>query len=304
MIFSEMYSVYYNTVAKILTEAVQGVLDEERLTSIINKNAFSESVLYILPSLKNGNWQLLTPELSTPITHTPTMPLTLLQKRWLKAVLLDKRVRLFDLNINGLENVEPLFTEDDYIVFDKYLDGDDYEDESYINCFKIIVNAIRTNKPLSIVALNRQERTVKKNVRPHHLEYSAKDDKFRLITGSDTYGGIINLGRIISCKEYNGGRIYEKPKRNTSKSVTLLITNHRNTLNRVMMHFAHFKKTAERIDDLHYKVTIDYDTQDENELAIRVLSFGPFVKAEKPQDFVKLIKERLIKQYTLEKAEE
>lgn len=304
MIFSEMYSVYYNTVAKILTEAVQGVLDEERLTNIINKNAFSESVLQILPSLKNGNWQLLTPGLSTPITHTPTMPLTLLQKRWLKAVLLDKRVRLFDLNIKGLENVEPLFTEDDYIVFDKYLDGDDYEDERYINCFKIIVNAIRTNKPLSIVALNRQDRTVKKNVRPHNLEYSAKDDKFRLITGSDTYGGIINLGRIISCKEYNGGRIYEKPKRNTSKSVTLIITNHRNTLNRVMMHFAHFKKTAERIDDLHYKVTIDYDTQDENELVIRVLSFGPFVKAEEPQAFVKLIKERLIKQYTLEKAEE
>ena len=53
-----------------------------------------------------------------------------------------------------------------------------------------------------------------------------------------------------------------------------------------------------------YKVTIDYDTQDENELVIRVLSFGRFVKAEKPQDFVELIKEQLIKQYTLEKAEE
>ena len=52
MIFNEIYSAYYNTVAKILSSLVSGVTDEKVLNEIVRKNAFSESVLTILPSLK------------------------------------------------------------------------------------------------------------------------------------------------------------------------------------------------------------------------------------------------------------
>ena len=92
MIFSELYSAYYNTVARIITAAFDKNTTEKDLDRIVSENAFSESVLTIMPSLKSGKWKLLDGNLRPLLKHEPTMPLTLLQKRWLKAVSLDKRV--------------------------------------------------------------------------------------------------------------------------------------------------------------------------------------------------------------------
>ena len=58
MIFNEIYSAYYNTVAKIITSIINGNSDEKVINEIITENAFAESVLTILPSLKNEKWQL------------------------------------------------------------------------------------------------------------------------------------------------------------------------------------------------------------------------------------------------------
>ena len=66
------------------------------------------------------------------------------------------------------------------------------------------------------------------------------------------------------------------------------------------MHFAHFEKQAEKLDDKRYKVTVTYDKDDETEIVIRILSFGPMVKVTAPQHFVDLIKERLISQKSCE----
>ena len=96
MIFNEIYGTYYNTVAKILQEAVRGTLTAARLYSLIHSSAFGESVLTMPEGLAGEKWMLLRRDLSTPLTAEPELPLTLLEKRWLKAVLLDPRIRLFD----------------------------------------------------------------------------------------------------------------------------------------------------------------------------------------------------------------
>ena len=61
MIFSELYSAYYNTVARIITAAFDKNTTEKDLDRIVSENAFSESVLTIMPSLKSGKWRLLRP---------------------------------------------------------------------------------------------------------------------------------------------------------------------------------------------------------------------------------------------------
>lgn len=81
---------------------------------------------------------------------------------------------------------------------------------------------------------------------------------------------------------------------------TLLGIDCRNVLERVLLHFAHFKKTAERIDKDRYTITFYYDKEDETEVVIRVLSFGPLVKATEPEHFINLIKQRLISQKSCE----
>jgi hypothetical protein len=297
MIFSELYSVYYNAVAAILSAVINGEKDEKVLKSIVSKHAFAESALTILPNLKDEKWKLLKRDISTPLKFAPSMPLTTLEKRWLKAIMLDPRVRLFDINIDGLENVEPLFTCDDYYIYDKYMDGDPYYDEGYVSRFRMILRAIREKKPLTIEMVNRRGNIIKMNVTPVRLEYSEKDDKFRLITKGNRFGGTVNLARIVSCKEYSG-RVFNinNPKGSESCCVTLRIYNERNALERCMLHFAHFEKQAERVDDMNYMVHIKYNKGDETEMVIRILGFGPLVEVVEPPLFRELIVDRLVKQ--------
>ena len=124
MIFSELYSVYYHTVARVLETAFDSPASEKELQSCIEREAFSESTLTILPALKSGKWPLLNPDLSPVLRHRPTMPLTLLEKQWLKAIADDPHVKLFGVEIPELDDVEPLFTRDDYRIYDQYADGD------------------------------------------------------------------------------------------------------------------------------------------------------------------------------------
>ena len=69
MIFSELYSVYYNTVAKIIEAAFNPEATEKDLQRCVVEEAFSESVLTILPALKSGKWPLLHEDLSPALLH-------------------------------------------------------------------------------------------------------------------------------------------------------------------------------------------------------------------------------------------
>ncbi len=299
MIFSELYSAYYNAISKILSHVIQGETDEKALQETVMQHAFSESVLTILPSLKSEKWQLLKSDMTTPIQNIPSMPLTILEKRWLKAISLDPRIRLFDLSFEGLEDVDPLFTSDDYVIYDKYADGDPYFDEEYVTRFKTILTALREKHPLRIETVNRKGKLMVMTVMPQRLEYSEKDDKFRLIGSGCRYGGIINLARMISCKKYNEGNFVSSKGAGSSsspKTVTLKICDERNALERCMLHFSHFEKQAERIDEKHYLVHIRYDKNDETEMVIRILGFGPLIEVIEPNSFRKLIIDRLNKQ--------
>ena len=294
MIFSELYSAYYNAVAKIITAALSGKITEKELPEYARKYAFSESVLTILPSLKSGKWPLLCDDLTPVLHHEPTMPLTTLEKRWLKSISEDPRFRLFGAKLDGLDDVEPLFRRDDYKVFDSYADGDNYEDECYIKNFRTVYSAIKNNKPVKVAMLNRHKVPVKMRFYPKGFEYSAKDDKIRIIADGCKFR-YFNLGRIISCSVYDGnGKWTEKPEPHKECNLTLLIKNERNALERVMLHFAHFEKSAKRTDDDEYYIlNLKYYADDETEIVIRVLSFGPNVKVLSPESFVNLIKERL-----------
>lgn len=155
MIFSELYSVYYNTVAKIMEAAFNPEATEKDLQRCVTEEAFSESVLTILPALKSGKWPLLHEDLSPVLLHKPTMPLTNLEKRWLKAIAEDPRVKLFGAKFPELDDVEPLFTRDDYKIYDQYSDGDPFEDEAYIEHFRLMLSAIRSDRPVQMTMVNR-----------------------------------------------------------------------------------------------------------------------------------------------------
>lgn len=297
MIFSELYSAYYNTVSKIISKIVDGEHSEKELQRIVSENAFEESTLTIVPSLKNEKWQLVSSDMKTPLEHKPTMPLTILQKQWLKAISLDPRVKLFDVKFDGIEDIEPLFTPKDYYVYDKYSDGDPFEDEEYIKRFKTILKAIKQGTQIKFELVNRKGKTVFARCRPIRLEYSEKDDKFRMITSGWRSVSTVNLAKICNCVHYTGDKPLEDTEREERKdTIVLKVLDERNALERVMLHFAHFEKQAEKLDDKHYLLKIKYSTDDKSEMVIRVLSFGPLVEVVGSDDFKELITKKLKKQ--------
>src|SRR5690554_441395 len=106
MLFHEIYGSYYNAVAAILDTSLKGGLNDEKMKEITDKIAFSESFLEIIDALKSEKWKLIYNDYTTPIKHSPTLPLTILQLRWLKAISLDKRIKLFDVNFEFLKDIE------------------------------------------------------------------------------------------------------------------------------------------------------------------------------------------------------
>lgn len=150
MLFSEIYGSYFNVVAAVLTEAADGTLTANRLTAIVQEKAFAESTLSIPAALKSEGWPLLDSDLQSALQHKPTMPLTSLQKRWLKALLADPRIALFDPDTTGLEDVEPLYQQGTFVFFDQYADGDPYSNPAYIACFRTVLKAIREKRKLRI----------------------------------------------------------------------------------------------------------------------------------------------------------
>ena len=76
----------------------------------------------------------------------------------------------------------------------------------------------------------------------------------------------------------------------------------RHALERVLPHFAHLEKETKRLDETHYRVTLQYDRADETEMVIRILSFGPMIRVLEPRRFVDQLRQRIERQKELAAA--
>ena len=300
MIFSEFYGSYFKAVSAILAKAVEGTLTDRELMRTVLENAFGESLVTIPAKLTDGSWPLITKDCGTPLQHKPRMPLTTLEKQWLKALLMDPRIRLFAPSEEGLEDVEPLFTPDQFVYFDRYADGDPYDDPRYIEHFRMILRAMHEKRKLRARFHGHRGNRQSYVCIPYKLEYSSKDDKFRLITGSRNKPLTVNLSRIDSVHllEPWSEEEYRRPSER-EKVLVMELYDSRNALERAMLHFSDLEKETERMDDRHYRITLHYRQGDETEILIRILSFGPVPKVIEPESMVSQIRERLAKQIAL-----
>lgn len=210
------------------------------------------------------------------------------------------RIALFHPDFTGLEDVEPLYRPGTFVYFDWYTDGDPYEDSAYIAQFQTILAAIHGRRQISVRFLGHTGRVHTLTCTPYRLEYSAKDDKFRLLAAGKRGSCIINLARICACtlREEDGVEP-EYPERRT-KELTLLLQDERNALERVLLHFSHFEKETQRREDGLYRMKLRYDEDDETELLIRVLSFGLMLRVCAPEEFKALLRERISRQMELQ----
>lgn len=304
MIFHEIYGSYYQAVAAILKAAQQGTLTETAMYKLAVSYAFEESGQVIVPALKKGLWPLMTKDYRTLLHYEPQRPLTTLEKRWLKTVLQDVRVRLFAPEVPGLEDVEPLYRQDDLVYFDRYGDGDPFEEAAYQEHFRLILQAIRQYRRM-IFHFRTGHGGVRSSIYcPLALEYSDKDDKFRILCAGTKRRRTVNVARISRCtllktKFSPDETIPEQPL----AKVVFRLKDTRRALERAMLQFSHFKKQVTRLEESLYQVELEYDPEDETDVLIQLLSFGRYVTVLEPESLKTEIRKRIERQVELLKRD-
>lgn len=318
-LFHEVYGTYFSIVSDILN--YQQPLSQKELERLIKAKGFDESAMTMLPSLLNDKqpWLLLTETLDQhwkSVTKGPVPPLqTDLERRWLKSLLSDPRLLYFmdqyeitDLS-QHLQDVTPLFQLTDITYFDQFKQREDFIEQSQQrNHFKRLLAAIHSREPLKIDYQRHVKAPVKTGIfLPIKLEYSQKNNLFRLkawrVLRNSRFEVTLNLNRMVAIQSTNHQTTIEDKaitSRRKKTQVTCLVIDHRDALKRSMHHFADYHKTTRRLSDQDtYELTIHYDTSDETELLIRLLSFGPFLTVISPDSFVGKIKERIDEQAAL-----
>lgn len=330
-IFYEIYGSYFRTAEKILSRAFHGGISEKDIYNIVQSEAFRDSLLFIPRKIipdKNGDsdWGLLKRNGSafTPATKNPPPKfVTALQKSWIKAKLSDPKFRLFFTEDvlsaleKDMEGIEPLFLSRSFKSFDVFADGDDFILESYGENFRAVIAAIKKREIISIGYRSGKNNFSRGRFLPLKLEYSRKNDKFRLHclrirrdkkSGADKIGGrgIFNLGRITElsptgvCVDFMPDISEYFRMARCSEPVQIEVSDERNGIERFMVEFASFEKRVEFDTDTgKCAVSVWYDKADETELLIRLLGFGPVVKIIGPENFRRQAAGRVKEQYDM-----
>ncbi len=300
-------------------------LSDNEIINVVNNEGFRDSILFLpqklIPQKDNSDWGLfkrnIDGTLSPVIKNKPVSTMTTLQKMWLKSKLSDPKIRLFLNNdtISALEkrlnDIKPLYNSSYFRYTDRFSDGDDYSNEIYRRNFRMILNGIKSREILEIAFTSGHGQRIRRKFLPIKIEYSPKNDKFRVYSqlikcGRVHDSGIINMGRIEEVRQT--GQFCTIPvniskylnKRKCSEPITVRVTTERNTVERFFMEFAPYEKQSERdLSTGECIVKIWYDKQDETELLIRLLSFGPTIEILSPFDFRQKAAERVFRQFEL-----
>ncbi len=309
MIFNEVYGAYIRTIGLIINEAIKNSsLTWKDISDITTATAFSESPDYIKellnPSESTPAFPLInkdpsTRKYTTILSKPYNRPITIYELRWLKAISQDPRIKLFCDDFPKLEEVEPLFNPGDIIYYDQNLSGDDFEKPNYIAVFRTIIKALHDKREIEIT---KNDNTSFPAI-PKKLEYSQKDNRFRLVTrpkeGKES-NWYVNLSAINNVKITDkaiptGDTDTEK----SAQTVVLEITDEKAAMERICLSFSHLERTTERIDNSRYRMTLTYDQSDTAEMIIRIMSLGRYVKVLEPEEIKEEIRSRLKSQMSL-----
>ena len=209
-----------------------------------------------------------------------------------------------------LSSVTPLWTQEQFYYYDRFIDGDPYENENYRRNFRTLLTAQKNHQYVDIDYNSPNGNRVHHHYVPARLEYSVKNDKFRVLALKNARDHnmkleILNISRMQSVSliektlsfevDFNAliqNSYYREP-------LKLHIINKRNALERAMLHFANYEKNTTKIDENTYECLIYYNQIMETELLIEVMSFGPMLTVIGNDKFLKSLKARLQRQKKL-----
>lgn len=290
--YHEIYGKYYKLITKLLNS---GPLTKNQINNFITKYGFEESLLYLDADILVDSYNLFEekngiyyPKIKNKIPQLFTNE----QKGLIYNILNNEKVQLFLPNerieyYKELLNTDPLYCEDYYHYIFRDSDKDDINGY-YKHKFDTINKAIRNNKNLHLTFISNKNHVTHKTVAPYKIEYSMQDQKFRLLAVE--YRNKIpkrvirvRLTSMFSCKICNRFEPIDFnvfiTKELLVKKLVIEVYPQLNGIERVFIELSNYKREAEFDKERNCCVmNIYYDSADEGDLIIKMLSFGKVVK--------------------------
>lgn len=319
--FNRIYSTYYKIALKTIKAVNKGYIStQEELISYIS----SFKVLQGKTPTKSKKYQsdfldatadlfkTKNGKLHTPFTNIPDdfmFPLTTIEISFLKTLLNDEKCRLilgtsYDLLKSELDKpayneIYSYFNKDNYSIFDQYINGDQalYENENYSSNFNQVLNAVNKKQPLYFEYAEDDVSKTKISI-PEKIEYSQKEDRFKVVLNSKNRP--LDIQNVRKC-EYS-----DKPLSNAKKKeiltcvVAIDIPEDKKFIrDRFFREFSPFERDCEKIDETGHILSFKFEKGDFKEIAYRLLQFGPYVYCSEPECVRERIKEKVDMQYKL-----
>lgn len=305
VLFHEVFGRYFGTVARLIACSLKRPLRPEDILKIAGEAGFAETAGTVLRAVEDGSWPLFERTNAGYVAKVGDVsrPLTEIERSWLAAILEEPRAGLFlddgtRASLLATLDAEPLYRHGDFLVVDAHNDPDPFTDAGYRRSFGAALKALKSGRALKVRFRSRLGRYLNRTVRPACLQYSLKDDKFRLLSSAPGHGGYtVNLGRVQSARVLpDAGACGAKTEAaGEMRTATVELMEERGALERALIHFASFECEA-FAREKGIVLEIRYPVADETELLVRLLAFGPLIRVCAPEALVAQICERVRRQ--------
>lgn len=248
---------------------------------------------------------------------TPVMqklvPLTLLERKWLLAILQDPLIGYFlrpetvDVLSTILKQAKtdrPLYLPGEIDFFDRYrnLSHSQAHTKAYFRDMRLAVKNSRSARVLYRAPKGGKSKIME--VLPLRMEYAARDDAFRIWVRDLKAGSgqpairtlrlerieDVQLGREVPC--YPGSH----DSRPSEQEYVLRFGSAKNLPDRILTQFAPWEKQCTKFGDDDYQLRFRADESEWMDIMIRILSFGNQVQVLQPEEVAQEICFRLKRQ--------
>ena len=314
-LFNDYKNRYYRCIQNIINQIYNGEKYDKKDIRKILHNAYLEEESILVNELVNKNFFKFEDDIvKLRIDYNIPIRLNDLELAYLKMfveddefnkVLNDEILEKLKKNLNDVQSL-------DYNKFwkreniDKY--GDSLKNNEIRNNILILEKAILNNKYIKYSSKNRNGDIFENKIAyPYKIEYSIKNNKYRLIIFFDNRAIKINIDSITNIKILEERDVLEKEKiqiqdfiknrKNIGEALVLKIEDNNNTLDRCFNLFSAYDKKYYYDIDNNLILNIYYHNFDEAEIVRDILSLGKSVIVLEPKKIRDKVVERILRNF-------
>ena len=246
------------------------------------------------------------------------IPLTNVEIQWIQNIICHPLAKCF-LTSNELKRIKyslpktNLFNINRTVLYDQFLDMEGFYAEFESGTIvRTILQAIREKRTLDIQYQDQYKESSSSICYPSHIEYSKRDNIFRLRGISSNTIKTFNIERIqnisITDNYFDHDSISNEIRKydtDVTRSINVSFGEFKNIPDRILTEFSCFRKNCVKMENDRYCMTLFYSEDDAKEILIRLLSYGPNINIDEDSGTVKKeYLERIKQQLDLVKTRE